>query len=275
MRCSVQVWVRAWAQPQCSSWALECLELSKCAQILLIMSPTLSVSTIFVLNCIRAHAVYCPADWEAGTESTGSVADGRLSCLVCRDGVWRMYRNCSRHEKSQKHQSLISFFEWENSHTHSKITLTSHSTVGREEPLIALDLRPETLGPLVDYAFYRTQTGRLPINMVMEENEDNNGSIDDNVSNNEYDLGNIDLDYTLEETVDSIIAAKLSMHIEEWLNEGSDRVILTQIHAQPTRLRRRRSLIIPQVNRNSSFFCAWVSYPCQISSCYVWYIWSK
>ena len=54
--------------------------------------------------------------------------------------------------------------------------------------------------------------------MIANIDEDNKG-IDDSVTDG-YDLGALDLNYTLEETVDSIIAAKTTTWIDEWLNEG-------------------------------------------------------
>ena len=157
------------------------------------------------------------ADWKIGA---GPVADGQLSCLVCRDGVWREYQNCSRHERSQRHKSYIGFFDQDRLLHHSEISLTSLSNKGSGESLIAVNQQPTALGPL-GYVYCKTQLGLVQLDLTAEETgEDARGS--DKGSNDDYDLGSIDLNYTLEDTVDSIIAGKTFVHIEEWLNKGQD-----------------------------------------------------
>ena len=145
---------------------------------------------------------------------------GRMSCLVCRDRVWREYKNCLGHEHSRKHKSLVDFFDQESSRDSLETTRTVISGgLGAEELSIASNQSP-ILGPL-SLAFYRTQTGHLTSSMKMAETgEDDRGF--NSAASDELELGTIDLDYTLEDTVDSIIASKTSGCLDEWLSRGLD-----------------------------------------------------
>ena len=117
--------------------------------------------------------------------------------------------------------SLVKFFEQENSLNLSETTLsvTSGGLRSREHRF-AFNPQYSVLGPL-SYAFYRTQMGHIPSDFAMAEvGGDDRGY--DNAIDDDFELGPIDLDYKLEETVDSIIMAKTTTYLDEWLNSGLD-----------------------------------------------------
>ena len=174
-----------------------------------------------------------PADWKVGQPSDGSLAVGRLSCLVCGDGIWREYRNCSRHEHSQKHKSLVNFFEQESTLIPPEMVISGGTRPGERH--FAFNRQSLVLGPL-SYAFYKTQMGHLPFGFAMAEaGKDDRGS--DKAIDDDSEQGPINLDYSLEETVDSIIIARTTSNLDEWLNRGldidSDSYLVDLINEEP------------------------------------------
>lgn len=50
-------------------------------------------------------AYFANKDWKEGTIEERKT--GYLLCIACNDGTWRRFKNCERHEKSEKHKTAV------------------------------------------------------------------------------------------------------------------------------------------------------------------------